>query len=243
MTKTVAFLMLGFTSAFASPVSEPVRRSFDLPVHISLDAQSSPCAGSPPPRLAVEGRLLLGGLRASLDRAGDAIEASLRSGAAGVALLPIGQPLGITRRPAIPVFSAAEPMRDPYLWLQLFDERGRALTGEIFLGRFAQGRFQAEDKFSLPAAARADVVPAACADARGSQECVAVRGAMTVSGITGRFMLRDRDTAQTVAMTVTLLPRAQVLPFASRPVRAASGRDAALVLELRRGDGGEIGPP
>jgi hypothetical protein len=129
-----------------------------------------------------------------------------------------------------------------YLWLQLFDERGRALTGEILLGRFGQGRFQAEGTFGLPARARAALLPAACADARGSAGCLVVRGELAVSGLVGRLVLRDRRGVDVAAAT-TLLPKAQVLPFESRPVRAAGRPEAALVLKLLRGDGEELGPP
>src|SRR5262249_33769916 len=80
---------------------------------------------------------------------------------------------------------------NPFLWLQLTDEKGKALTSEVFLGRCDQGTFNPMINLTLPATVSGTVAADSCDASTGP--VVALDGQLETSPIHAKVIFRSSD--------------------------------------------------
>src|SRR5262249_40743070 len=108
--------------------ADQVHKDFTIPATFAATIATSACGASPGPQVTVQGTLTPVGLNA---------EVIFTTGAPGheektpvsQEVFPANQAIGIPQQ------SVVGPVTEnPFIWLQLTDEKGRPLTSEIFLG-------------------------------------------------------------------------------------------------------------
>jgi len=238
----VSLLFLPGASAGTSP--QTVNQSFQLPLHLDLSATSTGCSNSPGPTITLSGDFALEGFGAEFifRNNWDGTHTYKADSQVSAQLVPAGATMSIPKQPVIGGVGG-----NPFIWIQLMDERGRALTSEIYLGRCVQGSYKAEADFTLPAIATARMTTSDCSNAPGPY--ITLDGAMALSGINGKLIFRNNDNpvggphqaSEGMSTSTVLLPLGHSIQFPKQPVLGGVGGNPWIWLQFEQGDGAEIG--
>lgn len=136
---------------------------------------------------------------------------------------------------------------NPFIWVQLVDGSGQAVTGEIYLGRCVQGLFNFDASLATAVKALANVVVDDCANSPGPY--ISLDGALTFTkGLQARFIFRNNDNPVggphvTTVMSdgIVLIPTGVSVTFPKQPVQGGVGGNPWISAQWRNGDGSPIG--
>ena len=217
-----------------------VHKTFDLPAELTVTLQASACNTAPGPQISVQGDLVLAGLNTEVifARPGKPVENE------PIVVEQVVVPDGShTSTPGQNVTGGLS--NNPYIWVQLLDDKGRALTSEMFLGRCDQGSFTAVAQFRAPAEAIADVSATDCSSQSGP--IVMLDGATSIAPLTAKVIFRsslptnppggriDQSESQ-----IAIQPSAISYPFSNQPVSAHGGSNPLVSLQFRMDDGSPV---
>src|SRR2546430_8058516 len=121
----------------AAVVAQPqVTQSYAMPVHATASAATSGCDNSPGPYVTLSGALALGGLGTRLTFTNNQKGTHSYSVQAqhDVSVIPAGEAITIPKQPVLGGAGG-----NPFIWLQLVDDKGAAPTAEDYPGRCVQG--------------------------------------------------------------------------------------------------------
>src|SRR5262249_34714741 len=160
LTITALTLIASARSAAANQVTE----SFSMPVTMQVSAATTGCTNSPGPQITFGGQFALEGLNANLTFSNNAKGTHTHTDGTQVsaAILAAGQSVVLPKQP-----SSGGVGGNPFIWCQMLDGNGRAITDEIILGRCVQGNFQTQAHFALPMRAVVDLDVANCSNSPG----------------------------------------------------------------------------
>src|SRR5262249_48343075 len=139
----VSALLLVCSSLVGSGVlaaGTQVSRTFTIPVRLSAAVDASGCTNNPGPQITLQGEFALGGMSSEFIFRNNAVGTHTYTSETKVndVLVPAGQTITIPKQPVLGGVGG-----NPFIWIQLTDEQGRALTSEIYLGRCVQGHYKA----------------------------------------------------------------------------------------------------
>src|SRR5262245_13124226 len=160
----MALSMFFLPGALAGTSPQTVNQSFQMPIHLDLDATATGCSNSPGPQITLQGEFELGGMGMELifRNNADGTHTYTDQRRVDATLVPAGQTMTIPKQPSIGGVGG-----NPFIWIQLTDERGRALTSELYLGRCVQGSYHTQADLGLPVVATAKMTTSECSNSPG----------------------------------------------------------------------------
>jgi hypothetical protein len=222
--------------------SVQVTRSFEMPVRAAVTTAVTGCDNSPGPYITVEGGLSLGGLGTRMMFTNNAKGTHTYTDEAHVDLtvVPAGETITIPKQPVLGGVGG-----NPFIWVQLEDGNGRALTGEVYLGRCVQGlKKNTSADFSSAARALATIAVADCQNSPGPY--ITLDGDLYVSaGLDAVLIFQNNDnpvggphraTADNV-VKVQLVPPGHDVRFNKQPSRGGVGGNPYIWFNFLNGAG------
>lgn len=175
----------------------------ETPSHTSATATATECSNAPGPFVTLDGELKLGTLSLRLvfrnnqkgthERVGDVASVD-------VVLIPAGESIVLPKQP-----SSGGVGGNPFIWFQLVDGDGNALTSEVLLGRCVQGLSPVSLDFGAPGLADMSVLSVQCTNSPGP--VIEVEGSVSMREVKARLIFRNSLTGpheyvKTVDLTV-----------------------------------------
>lgn len=233
--------------ALTTAAPPQVTQSFAMPVHATTFTSVSSCDNSPGPYITIEGGFALGGLGSRFTFTNNVKGTHTYSSDAHVDItaVPNGQNITIPKQPVLGGVGG-----NPFIWVQLEDGNGNALTDEVFVGRCVQGlgKNVAVDFSSLANALANVSISGDCQNNPGP--FITLSGDLTVqSGLTAKLIFRNNDnpvggphqaTADAV-VNVQLVPPGQTITFNKQPVLGGVGGNPWIWFQFLNGQGVGIG--
>lgn len=223
--------------------AQQVSTTFSMPVRLQASLETSGCDNAPGPQITFSGNLELGGLGMDLIFRNN--EKGTHTHTDGQVVEAIGVPAGerisIPKQPVLGGVGG-----NPFIWIQLTDGAGRAMTNEIYMGRCVQGTSSMAADFYLPTTALASVSASECANSPGPY--ITLDGQMEVGGLGARLIFRNNDNPvggphkadDATTVDATLLPT-QGISFPKQPVLGGVGGNPWISLLFKQGSGEAIG--
>ena len=177
----------------AASTGEPVQvtRTFEQNVSARATATVTGCDNSPGPNITIEGGMSLGGLgtRMTFTNNVKGTHTFTDEAHVDVTVVPAeGNNITIPKQPVLGGVGG-----NPFIWIQLEDGNGQAVTGEVFLGRCVQGlRSDAVADFTSLARALATISVADCQNSPGP--FITLDGELFVAaGLDAVFIFKNND--------------------------------------------------
>ncbi|HMJ59320.1 MAG TPA: hypothetical protein VK467_09290 [Gemmatimonadales bacterium] len=228
--------------------SVQVTRSFEMPVRAAVTTAVTGCDNSPGPYITVGGGLTLGGLGSRMMFTNNAKGTHTYTDEAHVDLtvVPAGESITIPKQPVLGGVGG-----NPFIWVQLEDGHGRALTDEVYLGRCVQGlKKNTGADFSSAARALATIAVADCENSPGPY--ITLDGDLYVSaGLDAVLIFQNNDnpvggphraTADNV-VKVQLVPPGHDVRFNKQPSRGGVGGNPWIWFNFLDGTGVALEQP
>jgi len=233
--------ILAATSA-GTPVQ--VTQTFELPVRASTRTAVTGCDNSPGPYITIEGGLTLGGLgsRMTFSNNVKGTHTYTDDAQVDVTVVPSGESITIPKQPVLGGVGG-----NPFIWVQLEDGDGRALTGEVFLGRCVQGLTKdVGADFAALARALATISVADCSNSPGPY--ITLDGDLALrAGLDAVFIFKNNDNPvdgphranADAIVTARLVPPGHDVRFNKQPVLGGVGGNPWIWFQFLtdRGDG------
>ena len=246
MTKTKLALGILITVLLALPgtvvAASKIDQSIDVPARFTATIDAIDCNALPGPRLTLQGSVTPNAM--AIDVSFDHVigspdpksKVSVRRD-----VVPANDPTPVEQQTVRGALGG-----DPFVWLQLTDAQGRALTSEMFLGRCSQGQFTPSFDVSLPAKATADVSASSCTASDGP--VVALDGQVQIEPLHGKVIFRNSDSPAgpgpkpaEAAIEILILSSGPVYAFAQEEVRAGTGGNPQISTQFRLGTDATVG--
>jgi hypothetical protein len=248
----VAALTLGLapTANATQSSTQSVTTTFAMPVSLNGTATAFDCANSPGPWITFEGTLTLDGVSVEFIFRNQRTDGAPHERtedieiAQGVAL---GETLTIPKQPSHDYTdgSGTGVGGNPFIWIQLVDGSGKALSDEIYIGRCVQGPIATSVQFGAPASATALVDVVDCTNNPGP--FIYMDGSATLSGISARFIFRNNDNKvggpheASKIVSVPLVSSDWTLQFPKQPVQGGVGGNPWISVQFATGSGAPVG--
>jgi hypothetical protein len=202
----------------------------------------SECQNSPGPYIVMNGEIGYEGLglRLIFRNNKKATHEHTEEFVTTLVILPEGESITLPKQPALGGVGG-----NPFIWMQLLDDEGQALTGEIFLGRCVQGLSETIAWPVIPADAVLNSVVAECSNHPGP--FITVDGNADIAGMTARFIFRNNDNPvggphEAVidgTADLVLTPPTSVT-FPKQPVLGGAGGNPWIFAQFIDGDGNPL---
>jgi len=210
-------------AATSSGGSVQVSRTFEQNVSARATSTVTGCDNSPGPYITIEGGMSLGGLgtRMTFTNNVKGTHTYTDDAHVDVTVVPAeGNNITIPKQPVLGGVGG-----NPFIWIQLEDGNGRAVTGEVFLGRCVQGlKNDAVADFSSLARALATISVADCQNSPGP--FITLDGDLHVAaGLDAVFIFKNNDNpvdgphraSADAVVTVNLVPPGHDVRFNKQP--------------------------
>jgi hypothetical protein len=202
MTHRSSMIVSGITLALAAAIgSAAMARAADFsaalttPADARLHVSASGCSNSPGPTITLTGTIGLGDVTGDVEFKNNtkgthtAVVTDVISGV----VLDFGDGIQVPKQPSRTPDSPCTGTGtggNPFVWIQLTDDDGNALTAPAFLGRCVQGLTVDTDLTFLEAAlAHAHVGGDSCLNSPGPY--ITLSGDLTLRGVKGRVILKN----------------------------------------------------
>jgi len=234
-------LFIGARPAVASQVTT----TFSMPVTMQIAATTTDCTNAPGPQITFGGQFALAGLNATLTFSNNAKGTHTYTDGVHVdaSILGAGQTVVVPKQP-----SRGGVGGNPFIWVQMLDGSGRAMTDEIYLGRCVQGDYKEEASFALPMRAVVEYDVSDCQNSPGPT--ITLSGYLSLeSGLKARLIFRNNDNPvggphkaeRGNDVVIDLLSASQVASFPKQPVRGGVGGNPWISLALTQSNGSPAG--
>jgi hypothetical protein len=230
----------------ASSVEAGQSVSAAVPIQVSLKGgvETSGCENSPGPEVTLSGALTLGGIGLDLIFRNNekGTHTATEEARVDAVLLPAGQSISIPKQPVLGGVGG-----NPFMWVQLVNGAGEALSGSIFLGRCVQGVTPIFAEFLLPGTAVADVSAEGCTNNPGPY--ITLSGQVALSGVNARFTFSNNDNPvggphsadETTTADVIVIPAGQAILIPKQPVLGGVGGNPWISVLFRDSFGEAVG--
>lgn len=235
--------LAGLTMAVPAQAQKELTRTFVMPVQVQAAVNMSGCDNSPGPQITLDGAVKLGGLTVQLTFQNNVkgTHTYTVQNSVDVVAVPPGGSLEIPKQPVLGGVGG-----NPFIWVQMMDGHGGALSSEIFLGRCVQGPFKIDANLPAEVVAAADFAALDCSNNQGPY--ITVYGGMGFTkGITARFIFRNNDNPvggpheTDRSADVSVIPPGLTLQFPKQPVLGGVGGNPLIYASFEQGDGTPIG--
>jgi len=180
---------LGLAMAAPAQAQTTVTKTFVMPVQVQAAVNMAGCDNSPGPQITLDGAVKLGGLTVQMTFRNNVkgTHTYTAQSSVDVVAVPAGGSLVIPKQPVLGGVGG-----NPFIWVQMVDGNGGALSSEIFLGRCVQGPFKIDAKLPTEVVAAAEFTALDCSNNPGPY--ITVEGGIGFSkGVTARFIFRNND--------------------------------------------------
>ena len=246
MTKVRSILTIlpGLLVILAGPVAarEKIQQSLNVPAQFSASIQAAQCTSSPGPQITLAGSLMINPLNVGVIFSH--VQGSGNQQGVEVAKMVIPPNAPPTAAPQQSVVGALSS--NPFLWLQLTDAKGQALTSEVFLGRCDQGMFNPMINLSLPSTVTGTVSADSCDASTGP--VVTLDGQLETSPIHAKVIFRSSNDLGVGALRpaessidVLILPQGPSFLLPQDQSLAGTGGNPIVSTQFKLGDGTAIG--
>lgn len=187
------------------------------------------------PTITLDGKITLSGLgiRLTFQNNQKGTHENVQQLTNDVVIVPDGHAI------AIPNFSSAGSVKNPFVWIQILDSNGNAVSGEVLLGRCAEGLAAIQATAPLVATAHIDLE--GC-DNTGSS--VGITGSVSLSGLKIRVIFRDAldATSSTVVTAQTdVIVVGETFTMPKQPSRGGVGGNPWIYAQFIDGNGNALG--
>jgi hypothetical protein len=234
--------------AAATTATRQFSQTFSMPVGVTTTTEVTGCDNSPGPYITIGGGMRLGGLgtRTTFTNNVKGTHSFGSDAHVDATVIPAGESITIPKQPVRGGVGG-----NPFIWLQLEDGNGRALTGEMFLGRCVQG-LRGNNSADFPSLARAvaRLTVADCSNSPGP--FITLDGELNVAaGLDAVFIFANNDNpvggphranADNV-VSVRLIPPGQVIRFAKQPSQGGVGGNPWIWFNFLSGTGTSMADP
>jgi hypothetical protein len=199
--------------------------NFTMPTQLQGSITASDCQNAPGPQITFEGALALDGLGAQLIFRNNekGTHTHTEEFKANSTLLKPGDTIVIPKQP-----SQGGVGGNPFIWVQILNTNGQAVTGEIFLGRCVQGAWKVSPNLTIPVTAAARIAVEDCTNNPGP--FITLEGDMSFfPGLVARFIFRNNDNPvggpheASAIRDMTILPAGKTIQFPKQPVLGGVG--------------------
>ena len=235
-------------SADVTSGAQPMSLAFTMPVTAHTSTNISSCDNSPGPYITINGALALSGLgtRLVFTNNDKGTHTYTDQNSATLTVIPSGDAITIPKQPVLGGVGG-----NPFIWLQLTDDKDTPLTEEIYLGRCVQGMAVNTDRdFSLPASAVALIAADGCYNNPGPT--ITLSGDFTLKpGLGARLIFRNNDNPvggphefddATIAR-VALVPPGEDVSFPKQPVLGGVGGNPWIWFQFLSASGADLMDP
>jgi len=238
VTPTASTQELGLARSSGGGVQ--VEATVGIATHFSMKTTTEGCTNHPGPYISLVGEVSLGGLDGLLIFRNNVKGTHEREEdvTASLVLVPEGETITFAKQP--PLGGAGG---NPWIYLQLLDGSGNAITDEILLGRCVQGLMETDLDFLMTAPAHADVSAADCANSPGPQ--ITVTGELVLGGLDARLIFRNNEKGthehiEETEVSITILPKDETIVFAKQPPLGGVGGNPRIYFAFADDDGNAI---
>jgi hypothetical protein len=221
-----------------------VNQRIDVPVDVAATATAYGCQNSPGPVITLAGGLTFGGLTARLIFRNNVqgTHEHVEDVTLDTVAIPAGKTIQIPKQP-----SRGGSGGNPFIWVQVVDGAGNALTDELFLGRCVQGLLPPADLDAwLGALLTAHITTSDCSNNPGPY--ITMNGAVTLDGLALRIIFRNNDnpvggphmTVVTTHADVEIIPPGMSIQFNKQPVLGGVGGNPWIYWVLLDGAGNPL---
>ena len=248
VTCTLATLMASLVGVPDARAEQTVSSTVSIPAQLRGSLTAWDCTNAPGPWITFEGGVALAGVnvelvfRNNINRDVHTLVEDVRI----VQAVAVNQTIVIPKQPSH-VFLGGEGTGvggNPWISFQLVDRNGKALTGEILLGRCVQGAFQPTADYSTTAFTQALVSVLDCTNNPGPY--INVSGSVSFSGVKARFIFRNQRTAgaphEAIAtVDLTAIQEGFTLRFPKQPVLGGVGGNPWISVRFASAEGQALG--
>ncbi|HXI33875.1 MAG TPA: hypothetical protein VNH63_07315 [Gemmatimonadales bacterium] len=235
-------------SADLTGASQPMSLAFSMPVTVHTSTNMSTCDNSPGPYITISGGVALSGLgtRLAFTNNEKGTHTYTDQNSATLTVIPAGQSITIPKQPVLGGVGG-----NPFIWIQLTDDRDTPLTNEIYLGRCVQGVTKDVDaNFSLPANAVASIATEGCYNNPGPT--ITLSGDFTLRpGLGARMIFRNNDNPvggphefdDATVVRANLVPPGEDVSFPKQPVLGGVGGNPWIWFQFLSASGADLMDP
>ncbi|MGH7529269.1 MAG: hypothetical protein ACREMN_02715 [Gemmatimonadales bacterium] len=230
----------------ASPITQ--EQTFSMPVSVLATTEVTGCDNSPGPYITISGAMTLGGLGTRMTFTNNVKGTHTFTDDAHVDLSVVPEDTSISI-PKQPVLGGVGG--NPFIWIQLEDGNGQAVSGEIFLGRCVQGlQGNTQVDFSSLAHAIATIAVQDCANSPGPE--ITLNGDLDVAaGLDAVFIFKNNDNPvdgphranADAVVAVQLVPPGLDVTFNKQPVLGGVGGNPWIWFNFLSGAGAPLSEP
>lgn len=215
---------LSFTFAPAAHAVQTASKVLQVPTRLEVTITTFDCENSPGPQITLDGGVLLSGVNVQLifrNNINTDVHTTVKDIQTAAAVAS-GTKIVIPKQPVLGGTGG-----NPWIWIQLLDNDGNPLTGEIFLGRCVQGLFQPVNDFFTRIVVQAILEVLDCTNNPGPS--INVSGSVTFDpGVKVRFVFRNQREAGAqheadAIVDVPVVPEGFTLQIPKQPVQGGVG--------------------
>ena len=238
----VSMLIILAVSNDALADHKQISRTFNMPLQYDATIQAANCLATPGPQIEILGDLTFPGLRADVVFSNpigtgspqDRVEVER-------VIVPQNEVVPLPQQSVVGLIGG-----NPFMWLQLTDEKGKPLTSEIFLGQCDQGSFTPTAQLAIPVEVSGDILATECESVTGPM--VVLNSIADVSQVNGKLIFRSSSSptgqgGKPDAVLDLVVSVGQVFPFPADPAEGGIGGNPLVSMELHEEGGAELASP
>ena len=213
-----------------------------MPVHtgatLMINGTASDCDRSG--AVQVDGSLAIAGMNAHFTFSNNTkgTKTATSDTSIAVSLLSAGSQITLPKQP-----SRGGVGGNPYIWVQLVDGNGAALSGEMYMGRCKDGLSSASASTFLDTAVSLDVTGDVCSGKGGSS--LSVSGTMTLPSVHAKMIFRNapngpHEATATSTDDVAIVIEGTGIDLPKSPVKGGAGGNPLVSMQLFDASGGTL---
>ena len=218
--------------------AKQVQKVVEVPANFTATIQTTNCMVAPGPQVSVVSELVVAGLESQVIFS--------QPGAAGERfvvdqeVVPENAPIPFPQQSVVGGLT-----NNPFLWLQLTDAQGKALTSEIFLGQCSQGTFTPSAILTVPLDTSMELTSSACNVAPGP--IVTIESATAdLSAINGKLVFRSTSDprgpkSEEAVLDLVLLPAGQTYTIPMQELQGQISPNPHISVQFLEGGGEPVG--
>lgn len=229
------------TLASSSALPQTNLTQLDLPMSVSYELTTYDCSNNPGPNITFSG--LAGtagfGVRTIFRNNMDGTHTYIDSAKVDVALQPTGEKITIPKQPVLGGVGG-----NPYIWVQFINEKGEAVSGEIFIGRCVQGyTFKGAQQVAEVATASSKYVVSGCSNNPGPN--ITFDAGLSFKGLSAVVIFRNNvkgthEASATLSSPLQVIPSGLSFSFPKQPVLGGVGGNPWIWTQFLNGQGAAV---
>ena len=226
--------------AVSAQAGSDVKASVKLPASAHVTATADGCENNPGPYITLEGELKLGGLNGRLIFRNNekGTHETTVDAVVDMVILDEGESYTFAKQPPRGGVGG-----NPWIYLQLLDGSGRAMSDKVLLGRCNQGLSDKDFNFGMLANAFAHVETGDCDNSGGP--FISLNGELRLGGLSARLIFQNNEkgthTHETpVTVDIVIIPAGESITFAKQPPQGGVGGNPRIYFQFTSPSGAPL---